>query len=356
MIRTILIVDDDKIWLRLVQKKFDKYKEAFSVIVAKDGLDAVEKLKQHAVSLVVTDMQMPRMDGLSLLAHMSAHYPDVHVIVVTAYSTPKLKKAVLERGGAGYIEKPFVVEELAKKITQILKKESEGGVLQTVPLEMFIQLIEMEQKTSTIRVFNKVSGKKGVLFFREGELMDARLPGVDGKQAAYEIFSWDEVAMAIQDECAIEQKKIDEDLQAILLDAMRLKDESSGSEGFDEEADLLETEELVKPEDAAEEVEDLDLFGDASPPPKTRSADADIGQLLKDETGILDVRRDETHRPMMEVAVEVGKLIDAGTLKVCFLSKGEQKDTIIVPGRKMTAISVDLSASRDRIIDLLRQI
>jgi len=347
MIRNILIVDDDKIWLRLVQKKFDKYRETFSVIVAKDGMEAVEKLKQHAVSLVVTDMQMPRMDGLSLLAHLSAHYPEVHVIVVTAYSTPKLKKAVLERGGAGYIEKPFVVEDLAEKITRILKKESEGGVLQTVPLEMFIQLIEMEQKTSTIRVYNKVSGKKGVLFFKNGELMDARLPGLEGKSAAYEIFSWDEVTMAIQDECAVNKKKIDKDLQAILLDAMRLKDESSGPDGFEEEDGLVERNN--------DEEDDLDLFGESSREPENRSTDNDIKQMLRDEKGVYDVRQDNTHLPMIKTVETIGNLIGAGPLKACFLSKGKLKDIIVVPGENATAISVDPTAPRDRIIETLKR-
>jgi len=199
MIRNILIVDDDKIWLRLIQKKFEKYRETFTALVASDGLEAVEKLQQHAVSLVVTDMQMPRMDGLGLLAHLSTHYPKVRVVVVTAYSTPRLKKTLLERGGGGYMEKPFAVEDLARKITDILDRKSEGGMLQTVPLEMFIQLIEMEQKTCTVRVFNKTSGKEGVLFFNKGELQDAGGPGIQGENAADEIFSWNEVTISIQD-------------------------------------------------------------------------------------------------------------------------------------------------------------
>ena len=82
-------------------------------MAAGNGKEAIRVLKSHPISLVITDMQMPEMDGLALLARLSESYPDIPVIVVTAYSTPKLKLTVLEGGGAGYMEKPFVVEDLA---------------------------------------------------------------------------------------------------------------------------------------------------------------------------------------------------------------------------------------------------
>jgi len=75
--------------------------------------------------------------------------------------------------------------------------------------------------------------------------MDARIGGRHGKQTAYEIFAWDEVTLSIQDDCAIKEKKIDEDLQAILFDAMRLKDEAGeDEEAFSEELDVELDEEL----------------------------------------------------------------------------------------------------------------
>ena len=343
MIKNILIVDDDKIWLRLIQKKFEKFKEIFSALVAVDGQDAVEKLKQHAVSLVVTDMQMPKMDGLALLAHLSEYYPEIPVIVVTAYSTPKLKKAVLERGGAGYIEKPFVIEDLAEKIQRILKKESEGGILQTVPLEMFIQLIEMEQKTCTIRVFNKLNGKKGVLFFSEGELFDARLPGIQGKGAAYEIFSWDEVSMTIQDTCAVSEKRIEQDLQAILLDAMRLKDEAADSEDGPNDPPPGPA---LDPAPAGR-----------APEPETRVKSlgtAGWEQAVAEEKGVGEITRDDRWSPLIESARQIGEKLDAGRLNACFISQGG-RDLIIVPGDEIRNVSLDPTCARDRIFRILER-
>jgi CheY-like chemotaxis protein len=225
MIKKVLIVDDDKKMLRALKKGLEKYSGTFSFLTAEDGLIAVELLKKNNISLVVTDLKMPRMDGLTLLSHIKEHYPDIPVIIITGDSTPKSKKLAQERGVIEYIKKPFKVEDLAREIISTLKKEADGGILRHVSSGMFLQLLEMEQKTCTIRLTDERSGKHGVLFFREGELLDARVNGLQGEAAAYKIFAWDEVTLSIENTCSLKEGKIQGDLQAILLEAMRLKDE-----------------------------------------------------------------------------------------------------------------------------------
>jgi CheY-like chemotaxis protein len=346
MIKKILFAEDDRILRLLVQKKLDKYKNTFIVLTAENGLDAVQKLKENTISLVVTDLQMPQMDGFALLAHLSEKYADIPVIIQTGYSTPKSKKYVLERGVSGYIEKPFKVEQLAKKIIATLKKESEGGMLQTIPLEMFVQLIEMEQKTCTIRVVEKTSGELGVLFFRDGNLMEARIGGRHGKQAAYEIFSWDEVTLAIQDDCAIKAKKIEGDLQAILFDAMRLKDEvgedqEAFSENLDEDLDFEESE----PD-----------FHD--PQPETLSLEDIVRRKLESVLGerkyLKDIYPDNAWHDLVIQAAEIGKLLEAGTLKSCYINQGEPNDFILVPGEQIVVVTVDPRCPRDRMLRALK--
>ncbi|MBU0987646.1 MAG: response regulator, partial [Proteobacteria bacterium] len=329
MIKKMLFVDDDRILCRLIQKKFEQYSNTFSVLTAQDGLDAVQKLKEHTISLVVTDLQMPEMDGFSLLAHLSEKYPDIPVIVQTGHSTPKSKKLVLERGAAGYIEKPFKIEQLAEKIIATLKKESEGGILQTIPLEMFIQLIEMEQKTCTIRVVDKSSGQLGVLFFQNGDLMDARIGGRHGKPAAYEIFAWDQVTLSIQDDCAVKVKKIDEDLQAILFEAMRLKDESGEDEAsFEEEPYVENTEpELQKPDVGTASFEDI--------------LRQKLDNIIGDKKYLKDIYPDDSWKELLAQALEIGRLFSAGKLKTCYIDRGESTDFILLPGEKITVISLD---------------
>jgi len=357
MIKKVLFVDDDRILRHLILKKLDKYKNTFTVLTAEDGLDAVKKLKEDTISLVVTDLQMPQMDGFALMAHLSEKYADIPVIVQTGHSTPKSKKYVLERGASGYIEKPFKAEQLAEKIIATLKKQSEGGVLQTIPLEMFIQLIEMEQKMCTIRVVEKTSRKLGVLFFRDGSLMEARIGSRHGKQAAYEIFSWDKVTLSIQDDCAIKEKKIEGDLQAILFDAMRLKDEASEdeeafSEDLDEDPDGdFDDDFELDLEDAVTKLQD--------PQPETLPPEDIIRHKLESVIGdrkcLNDIYQDNAWNDFIIQASEIGKFLGAGTLKSCYINKGAPNDFIVIPGEQITVASVDPKCPRDRMLQALSQ-
>ena len=337
MIKKVLFVDDDPILRHIIQKKFTRYKHSFSVITAGDGLEAIEKLKENTISLVVTDLQMPKMDGLTLLAHLSEKYPDIQVIVQTGHSTPELKKVALERGAAGYIEKPLNAEDLGQKIITSLKKESEGGTLQAVTLEMFLQLIEMEQKTCTIRVVEKKSGKQGALFFRDGDLLDARFSVHQGKSAAYEIFSWVEVTLSIQNVCAIKKKKIDGDLQALLIDAVRLRDEAGENEKL--VAETQETKDIEESKPKILPVEDI------------------VRNKLEKVKGgskyLRDIYQDNSWSDLVTLASEVGKFFVAGTLKSCYIDRGEATDFILLPGKEITVISIDPKCPRDRFLRAL---
>jgi len=227
MTRNILIVDDEKDMLLSLREGFETYGDAFSVILAEDGEEAVDKLKENAVSLVVTDLRMPRMDGFSLLIHIMTYYPDIPVIIMTAYSRPVMERMAMKIGAVEYIEKPFRMDDLAQKIISILEKESEGGVFTRVSAAMFAQLIEMEEKTCTVRLVDRSSNKRGVLFFREGELIDARVDNTQGEAAALEILTWDDVILSIQDQCSQKEKKIDSEFHDLVAEAMRLKDKTA---------------------------------------------------------------------------------------------------------------------------------
>ncbi len=226
MTKNILIVDDEKDMLLSLKEGFETYGEIFSVLLAEDGEKAVDKLKENVISFVVTDLRMPRMDGFSLLIHIMTHYPDIPVIIMTAYSRPVMERMAMKIGAVEYIEKPFRMDDLAQKIISTLEKESDGGIFTSVSSGMFTQLIEMEQKTCTVRLVNRSSDQRGVLFFREGELLDARVNNVQGEPAALEILTWDDVILSIQDKCSQKEKKIEADFQDILIEAMRLRNKT----------------------------------------------------------------------------------------------------------------------------------
>jgi CheY-like chemotaxis protein len=212
----VLVVDDDRILLRRIEKSAERYGDYFSLHLAENGREAVDVLRSGRISLVVTDLQMPKMDGFELLAFMSENYPDIPVIIMTAYGSKTSRRAVLLKGAVGFIDKPVVPDDLARKICATLEETAEGGRVQTVPLSLFGQLVAMEQLTCTLRVTKPGRKPQGALFFRKGELLNARLDDLHGEAAARKIFSWMDATYTIQYSCTAEEKNIPGGLQGIL--------------------------------------------------------------------------------------------------------------------------------------------
>lgn len=338
MIRNVLFVDDDQEMLQALKEGLEKYRETFTVVMAEDGTDAVSKLKQHTISLVVTDLKMPKMDGFSLLAHIMEKYPDIPVIIITGYSTSEMKRLAQEGGAVGYISKPFLIEDLAKHIMKTLRKESDGGTLHGVSSGMFLQLMEMEERTCTIRLADRASGKGGVLFFRDGELLDARVEELQGLDAAYQIFSWDEVTLSIQNECPQKDNKINSDLQPIILEAMRLKDE----------ADDVDDEVFSEDEETIEEI----TFEE-----KTESPIERIKYLLNKEVGercgLEDIYQDDSMEDTIQTIASLGMIYKFGDFKIGYIDRAATTDTIILSGKPSTIIEVNPKCPRDKIIQVL---
>jgi len=331
MVKNVLIVDDDREMLLALKDGLSKYKETFSVLLAGDGTAAVKILKERAVSLVVTDLKMPQMDGFALLTHIMENYPDIPVIIITGYSTPDMERLAREGGAVGYIAKPFMLEDLARDIMATLRKESEGGTLHSVSSGIFLQLMEMEQKTCTIRLEDKSTGKTGVLFFQDGELLDARVNSLQGKPAAYKIFSWEEVNISIQNVCPKMENNIESDLQPLILEVARLKDENR-----------INKKEVEKVK--AQEVEPLDTLDDIK-----HKIEKQVGSKCRLEDLYIDTSLDDWAAQMSSV----GDFFGIGKLKVCYLDKGESNDTILLPGKNTTVISVDSKCPKDKIIQVL---
>jgi len=226
--KTVLIVDDEKNFLLSLSEGLAEYADEFETCLAFDGREALELLEHRPVDLVVTDLRMPRMDGFSLLAEMSVRHPDLPAIVMTAYATPEIRRR-LNACGAVCLDKPVEFSNLVDTILAALSASSDGH-LKGIPLPTFLQLVEMEKKTCTLRV--RSEGGEGVLYFRRGELLDAEAPGVSGEDAVYEIVGWDRVEIEIDAICRRSEKRIHNDLTAVMLEGLRRKDErAAGTKG-----------------------------------------------------------------------------------------------------------------------------
>ena len=118
---TILVVDDDPD-SRDILKRFLIPTE-YKVETVKNGKEAGERLKCANFDLVLTDFEMPEMDGLALLSFVKSRYPDIPVILVTGRASGKTKKEALEIGVESVLSKPFTRDQLLAIVSEALIKK-----------------------------------------------------------------------------------------------------------------------------------------------------------------------------------------------------------------------------------------
>ncbi len=112
----VLIVDDELNIRRVLAAMLKR--EGYEVTTAADGEQALLVLHKTPVHVVVTDLIMPKLGGLELLGRVSADFPDIPVIVITAHGSVDTAVAALKSGAFDYITKPFEQEELKKVIAK----------------------------------------------------------------------------------------------------------------------------------------------------------------------------------------------------------------------------------------------
>ena len=102
---TILVVDDEVMMRDLMMRILTR--DRYQVVTAEDGRAALEALRQQKIDLIVTDMKMPRMNGFELLRIVKKEYPEIALIMMTAYGDTYTVKDALLLGADEYLIKPF---------------------------------------------------------------------------------------------------------------------------------------------------------------------------------------------------------------------------------------------------------
>lgn len=120
--RTILIADDEANARSGLKKALES--DFIKVDTAENGKAAYSKLQIHEYDILITDIRMPEMDGMTLLQKAKQENPNLEVIVLTAYGTIEMAvKAIREFGAYNYLTKPVNIDELDHLVNQILEKK-----------------------------------------------------------------------------------------------------------------------------------------------------------------------------------------------------------------------------------------
>jgi DNA-binding NtrC family response regulator len=115
--KRILVVDDEENARTTLSRILRR--EGFEVASAGNGVEALDFLRKNKVEIVITDINMPEMSGITFLREMNKTYPDTNVIMITAYGEIESYIEAMNLGAFEYINKPFRIDELKKTIYKI---------------------------------------------------------------------------------------------------------------------------------------------------------------------------------------------------------------------------------------------
>ena len=121
--KNVLLVDDEEVFLEQLKETLKASHPEFRIDTAEDGVSALEKLSKSYYDIVLTDIKMPRMDGITLLKEIRSRYPSTYVVMITAFGSVTSAVEAMKYGAYDFLEKPFNMDTLELSLAKIIKQQ-----------------------------------------------------------------------------------------------------------------------------------------------------------------------------------------------------------------------------------------
>ncbi len=248
----VLVADDDLWILRMIATVIER--RGHSVTLASDGEEALTHALISRPDLVVTDIQMPRMDGWDLIATMREHdsLKDVPVIVLSDLSDDDSRVRGYQLGVEDYIAKPFRFEELDIRVNKLLHRGHQTkpshpnrpgaaevghqtiglvGTLDQVGLPSLLTLLELDRKTGILTLHRESSGRaeSGQIELVQGRCHAARITNNDTSvdaEAVYLLLEWNGGQFEFNQQPIATEDRIGRSTTGLLMEAAQRADEA----------------------------------------------------------------------------------------------------------------------------------
>ena len=151
----ILIVDDDRSLREFLEIFLAR--EGYRVCSASSGEDALQLMEQEEVFLVISDVKMPGIDGVTLLKEIKAKHPDVPVILITAFASMDSAMSAMKEGAWDYLTKPFRIDEIREVVEKALETRPKTETLTRTSPDKVFRLDNMVTKSPVmLKIFQLV--------------------------------------------------------------------------------------------------------------------------------------------------------------------------------------------------------
>ncbi len=235
--KKVLLVDSDPVMRKVFHELLDCRGGFIEMLTAVATSEAAEILHKEKVDLVLTTINLPRIDGLKLISYCSQKFPNTKIILLAKAVHQAISDSVKRFPNAILIDLQHDIGMLSQRVHTELEIEY-GGRINGVSLPSLLQMFALDHVSCLLKVTTKRAN--GFLWLKAGELIAARTGKLSGREAAVMILSWESVLIDI--DYAPFQKKCEIDDRLIMMiiesgkkfdESLSLKSYSRGHERYD---------------------------------------------------------------------------------------------------------------------------
>jgi CheY-like chemotaxis protein len=225
----ILLLDDDQDLLELYREMLAKLPSQPEIHTATSGARAIALLEAEPFTLLISDLNMPRMDGLQVLTIVRRKFPHLRTAVMTSVVDTQFRARAYAMGIDLFLEKPNTQQEVSFMmdcVESLLGREADAGFcgVQKKSLVDIIQLECLSQSSSTLKVTN--GAFVGKLWFEGGDVVDAEAGDERAEDAFRRILSWRTGSFEILPAEPQRERTIFSSYQGLLLESAQAMDEA----------------------------------------------------------------------------------------------------------------------------------
>jgi CheY-like chemotaxis protein len=189
----VLLLDDDVDLLDMYRQLLTQLPSQPEIHTATSGPRAMAMLEAEPFRLLISDLKMPKMDGLQVLSIVRRKHPELRTVALTSVSDEQFRSRAYALGVDLFCYKPATEQEIKmflECLESLLGRESDSGFrgVQSKSLVDIIQLECISQSSSVLRITN--GGQTGKIWIHEGEVIDAEAGEITGEPAFHKILSW----------------------------------------------------------------------------------------------------------------------------------------------------------------------
>ncbi len=209
----LLFVDPDDLLIEIIESGLSLSRPGWGVIATHHPVEALAVLSRHSeLDAIITELVFERSadTGRAFIREAASRWPDIPIFVMTTLGPAEAG----DLDTAEFITKPPDMDFLVRRIDRAIRLQRVSQV-RGISLPTFLQIMEADRKTCTVIVSR--GGRVGEVYFRGGRLVQARIEGIEGKEALFAMLSLSEHSLRVIDGCDVDGS-LSQSLSSLLME------------------------------------------------------------------------------------------------------------------------------------------